>query len=145
MIVTPVKVKAYAHCRNPMCPGYGQEQVDGVRTTVEYTYGDNGADMFKSMVERSTVTHDFVNDADRPCRHCGGDRELTDQARPTYQALSGYDPMGLVNGEAGAFNPNVVNTEADARVAALEAQIRLQGEQLKALLDAVTEAPGTEA
>lgn len=145
MIVTPEKVKAYAHCLSPMCQGYGQEELDVTRTTIEYTYGDNGADMFKSMVERSTIMLTFADGEDRACRFCGGARELSEQPRPSYQALSGYDPMGLVNGTTGAFNPQVVNTEADAKVAALEAAMSRQAAQIEALLAAMTETPGTEA
>lgn len=122
MIVTPEQVKAYAHCRNAMCPGYGQQQVDAVRTTVAYTYGDNGADMFKSMVERSVQTIDFASPDDVPCPHCGQARDVTDQERPSYQPLSGHDPMGLVNG-GHVFDPNRVNTQQDAEIAELRAEL----------------------
>lgn len=145
MIVTPVKTKAYAHCLQAMCPGYAQEELDVIKTTVEYQYSDNGADMFKAMVERLTIMLDFENAEDRACRHCGGARELSETPRPTYQALSGYDPMGLINGTAGAFNPNVVNTQADAEMAELRAQMKLQADQIASLLARAEDVPGDAA
>lgn len=134
MIITPEKIKGYAFCRNPTCAGYGQEELDVVRTTVAYTYGDNGADMFKSTVERSTSTLEFADPEDAPCRSCGNARELSEQPRPAYAPMSGHDPMGLVNGSLPGFDPNRVNTEADARVAALEAQMAQMSALLKAAL-----------
>lgn len=144
MIVTPEKVKAYAFCVNPLCPGYGQEETDCVKTTVAYTYGDNGADMFKSMVERSTFSLAFADDDDAACRVCAQPRQLSEHPRPSYQPLSGFDPMGLVNG-VQQFNASVVNTEADAKVAALEATMALQAAQIAQLLEAVTSVPGDAA
>lgn len=121
MIVTEATVKAFAHCRHPLCPGYGQEEVDAVRTETAYGFKDNGGDL--PGIERSMVMLVFADDDARACRNCGRDRELTGDARPSYQPLSGFDPMGLINGSVAPFDPNVVNTEADQRIAALEAQI----------------------
>lgn len=131
MIVTPERVKAYAHCLNPACPGYGQQQLDVTRTTIGYGFKDNGGDL--PGIERSTVTLEFADPADQPCRTCSRPRELSEHPRPSYQPISGYDPMGLVNGSVPqSFDPNRVNTEADARVAALEATVAKMAAALEA-------------
>lgn len=132
MIVTPAQVKAYAHCQNPLCPGYGQEEVDAVRTEFAWTFGDSDPkSVFKNMIDRSTMMFEYANGEDRACRSCSTDRELTGTARPTYQALSGFDPMGLLNAK---FDPNTVNTEADARIAALEAALAKQTALIEGML-----------
>lgn len=136
MIVTETRVELYAHCRNPLCPGYGQEKVAGIVQETAYQYSDNGADMMRGHVERSIHDLRFEDEDSRPCRVCKQARELSETPRPSYQPLSGFDPMGLVNGGASAFDPTKVNTEADARIADLEAKLNR--------LIAASEKPETE-
>lgn len=132
MRATEEVVQCFAHCKNPMCPGYAQEPVDAVVTTTEYTYKDNGGDL--PGTERSNRDLRFADDEERACRACKQPRELSADARPSYQNLSTFDPMGLVNGSVAAFNPGQVNTEADTRVAALEAQMAKQAEMIDKLV-----------
>lgn len=127
------RVRAYAHCINPMCPGYGQEEVPAVSTETSYTFRDHGGDsreVFRSFVElRFGVDAD---EADRDvyveeyreaaaCRSCSRPRELSATPRPSYMPLSGHDPYGLINGTVAGFNPQVTNTQADAEMAELKA------------------------
>jgi hypothetical protein len=102
-----------------MCPGYGQESVEAVRVLTEYLYRDNGGDL--PGVERSNADLRWADAGDAPCRSCSMPRELSEHPRPSYQPLSGYDPMGLLHGPA--FDPNRVNSESDARMAAMEAEM----------------------
>lgn len=146
-VETPVK--AYAHCRWPLCPGYGQEEVPAVKTETSYTFADHGENgPLRSSVFRSFSELRFAVDADvsdreayieqyreaAACKSCGNPRELADQARPQY-VPSGYDPMGLVNGTVAQFNPSVVNTPGDEKVAALEATVNKQAAMLAALMN----------
>lgn len=129
--VVTEKVQAYAHCPNARCVGYLQEEVPAERVETNYLYTDNGGDL--PGVERSNSHFRWPDGVDVSCPGCGGLRELSASPRPSYQPLSGYDPMGLLG--AAKFNPAKVNTEADARVAALEAQLASQGELLTQLLE----------
>lgn len=107
--VTETDTTGYAHCRNAMCAGYMQQQVPATREESTWTFGELGGDgVFTHMPERSMITLLFVNDGtdgkpdDRPCPACGEPREVTADPRPSYQPLSGHDPMGLLN--APRFN-----------------------------------------
>jgi hypothetical protein len=133
MIQAKELIQAYAHCHNPLCVGYGQESVDAVKITTSKTGADFGADgPAARLVETSwdeivlplEAEQSPQADPARTCGHCGQPREVTTQERPSYDPLSGFDPMGLVNSQAaGGFNPSVVNTEQDAQIAAMQAQI----------------------
>lgn len=87
-------IDAYAHCPDPRCPGYSQQPVKAVQSTVEHTYVDSGGDM--PGVEKSQVYLAFEEQTDETCPDCGRQREVTDQKRKTYGALSGHDPNGLL-------------------------------------------------
>ncbi len=78
---------AYAHCRNPRCPGYAQAAVDGNLETVSYTFRELAGGDRASVpgVERSIQYTKFANPADEACPHCTQAREVTIQKRPTYQ------------------------------------------------------------
>jgi len=115
-------VQGWAHCRHGLCPGYMQEQVEAVRVETEFTFRDMGGKGSVPGVERSTVELLWADPDQAACPACGTPREITDQERPVYE-MSGYDPMGLVNGGSSGFDRMVVNSEADERVAALEAQV----------------------
>lgn len=119
MQVVVEKVRAYAHCPNARCVGYLQEQVDAERVETSYLYTDNGGDL--PGVERSIHHFKWLDSADPTCPGCGEIRELSGEPRPSYQPLSGYNPMGLVDGSVAPFNP--AKAPEDPRVAALEAQI----------------------
>lgn len=134
--VTETPVKGYAHCRNARCPGYQQEEVDAVREEKAFTYGDGGGDgVFMHMVERSMVSFLFANPDDAPCPSCKEPREMSGEPRPSYQPLSGHDPMFLATSGA-KFDPGVVNTPADAKQAELEAKLAIQEQQIARLLAA---------
>lgn len=134
--VTEAPVKAYAHCRDARCPGYGQQEVDALRQESSFTFGELGGDgIFTSFVERSTVKFVFVNDDDEACPACSRGREVTGEPRPSYQPLSGHDPLGLVGGQK--FNPAVVNTEQDAAMAEMRAEMS----RMKAQMDAMGGEP----
>lgn len=121
--VTETPVKGYAHCRNARCGGYQQQEVDAVREEKAYTFGDGGGDgVFTHMIERSMVSFLFADPGEAPCPSCGEPREVSGEPRPSYQPLSGHDPMFLVTSGA-KFDPSVVNTPADARQAELEAKL----------------------
>lgn len=122
-ILTDTPVKAYAFCTDARCDGYTQQEVDAIKVETAFTFGENGGDgVFVNFVERSTIAHRFVNDDDVPCPACGHPREVTGDPRPSYQPISGHDPLGLVGGPR--FNPAVVSTEQDAAMAEMEAKLR---------------------
>lgn len=115
--ITEETVPAYAHCINFVCPGYAQEEVLGVRTIRSETLGDRGGDGVLAMVTENTWEYLRFSDAEKvSCPHCGRDREISTQARPTYQNLSGFAQNGLL--EVAKFDPNVRNTKADEEAAA---------------------------
>lgn len=117
MRVLEEPVQAWAHCPDPRCDGYRQQQVDAVRETTEFTFRDLGGD--QSGVERSTSYLRFVGDDS--CPACGHRRELSDQKRVASVALSGHDPTGLLQFKApdGTFRP----AGGDDELAALRAQV----------------------
>jgi hypothetical protein len=102
------RVQAYAHCINPMCPGYGQEEVPAISTETSYTFRDHGGDsreVFRSFVELRFAVD--VDESDHEaygvayaeaaaCRSCGKQRELSTTQRPSY-VPSGHDPLGLLS------------------------------------------------
>lgn len=93
--ITKETITAYAHCRDAWCAGGDQEELQGVRTTNEYSYKDLGGDM--PGIERSTQTVQFADEAAQaPCPFCGTLREITDQKRPKLHAHSGYAQDGLL-------------------------------------------------
>jgi hypothetical protein len=138
------RVQAYAHCINPMCPGYGQEEVPAIATETSYTFRDHGGDsreVFRSFIELRFVVdapesdHEAYGEQYREaaaCGSCGRPRELAATQRPSYQPLSGHDPMGLLN--AMPFNPAMKNTQADADRAEEMATMRREMAELKAML-----------
>lgn len=138
------KVRLYAHCRNALCAGYAQQEIEGVRIRTDYAYRDNGGDI--PGVERSCVDLLWGDPEDREgntakmaCPFCQQRRELSETVRPSYQPMSGHDPMGLVNGGVKAYNASAPpNTERDAEVAELRAQVARQ----EALLLRLTSALG---
>ena len=90
---TPVEA-AWAHCTQPRCPGNNQQQVPAVRRETAHTYRERGGD--GPGVESSWVSVAFADEGDVACPSCGRAREVSEQRRQTYAALSGHDPMGLL-------------------------------------------------
>lgn len=121
-VVTPSDIRALVHCKDALCDGYEQQEVDAHRIKTDYLFTDFGGDI--PGVERSINHVTFVNEDDAPCPFCGKLREFAEEPRREYQAISGHDPLGLVRGLKGMFNPNHVNGPSDARVAELEATVR---------------------
>lgn len=132
--VTHAEQTAYAHCGTPTCPGSRQVAVDGVRRETSYAFTENGGDI--PGIERSTVEWTFADEGDRPCPSCGRPREISDQAKPSYDPLSGFDPMGLLT--VDPFDPGKRNTVEDEKVAQLEAK----NAALEAKLDQLIEKLG---
>lgn len=134
--VTETPVKGYAHCRNARCPGYQQQEVDAVREEKSFTFGDGGGDgVFTHMVERSMVAFLFADPGEASCPSCGEAREVTGDPRPSYQPLSGHDPMFLATSGA-KFDPSMVVPPGEDKTAELEAKLALMQEQMAALLKA---------
>lgn len=144
--VTTTPIKAYAHCRNALCSGYQQVEVDGLKEVAAYTYGEMGGDdIFYSFVQNSIVEYKFADPEDAPCPGCGEPREVTGDPRPSYQALSGHDPMGLLGMpkfDAARQNQVVATagslTESDEEIE-LRLRAKLREEQIEAKLRAEME------
>lgn len=139
-----VRARLFAHCPSPACAGHQQREVDGVLETTSFSYRDNGGDIpgeERSMEEPRLVEEIALAEAverrdsraeidearaaavaARSCGTCARALELSVTPRPQYDPLSGFDPNYLVNSSAEA--PLVDPQSADARVAALEAQVR---------------------
>lgn len=105
--VTEQPITGYAHCVNPRCRGYQQEEVAALREETAFTYAENGGDL--PGIERSHVHFRFANAGqdggadDTRCQHCGGHRDLSETRRRQYANLTGYDQMGLLRFEG--FDP----------------------------------------
>lgn len=149
--ITEETVDAFAHCQSFVCPGYMQEPVQGVRTIRSETLGDRGGDGALAMVVENTWHYlRFANDGAEgkpnqvPCPHCGRDREIALDARPTYQNLSGFAQNGLL--EVAKFDSSVRNTKADeaaaAELAKANADIAELKQQMQDMLDAQTKDAG---
>lgn len=120
MHATEETVDGFAHCKDFVCPGYGQEPVKAVKTIRHDTVGDRGGDGALAMVVENTWEYLRFDDPEKMlCPHCGGTREVALQARPTYQNLSGFAQNGLV--QVAKFDANVRNTPADEAAAAEQA------------------------
>lgn len=130
MHVTEETVDGYAHCINFVCAGYAQEPVKAVKTTRHDTVGDRGGDGALAMVVENTWEYLRFDDSEKvACPHCGKDREIALQARPTYQNLSGFAQNGLV--QVAKFDANVRNTPADEAAAAAQAAQAVEIAELK--------------
>lgn len=128
-------IDALAHCRNPRCQGYGQQPVKAICQTVDWTFAAKGGATGGPMdaaVENSQEYLRFEDESEAPCPYCGHVREVARQERPTYDSLSGFSQDGLLGGPK--FDPNTVNTPADAAMAEMQATIARQGELLEKLL-----------
>jgi hypothetical protein len=159
-VITREPIDAYAHCMQQQrpgvpCEGHAQQPVPGIRETVAYSYRDNwgtggpapsAEDMaFANLTERETIRICFADDADRPCPHCGAAREIADQVRPKYPALSGVPQDELMRRQRLAEeNATQTVSAAERQAAALEA-LAAQGaqagenEQLRALVERQSE------
>jgi hypothetical protein len=91
---TAAEVTAYAHCTEPRCRGYRQEQVQVVRTEDAYTYAEKGGDL--PGIENSFVHWAFADPSEATCRHCGATRDISEAPRPQYANISQFDPEGLL-------------------------------------------------
>lgn len=117
---TDTPIDGYAHCLNPRCQGYAQEQVKALHRETFYTFADLGGDANMPGYERSTVSYHFADDSEAQCPTCEGPREVTPSPRTQYQNLSGKDPNGLLHILPGAA-PNVA--ELQAEIAALREKV----------------------
>lgn len=139
-VVSEVMVDALAHCLNPRCEGYGQSPVKAIRQTVETLFISE----LPLGTENSYVHLRFAVEAETPCPHCGRARAVTEQERPSYDALSGFAQDELIT-RAPKFDPGKVNTVEDFRNAELEAKVALQEKRLEeqnAKIDRLLEALG---
>lgn len=80
-------VDGFAHCPDPLCDGYRQQEVRAIREEVGQSYTENGGDM--PGIERSSVYLRFEASDEQPCPTCDRDRELSLTERKRYQPLSG--------------------------------------------------------
>lgn len=95
--ITETTVKAYAHCPDPRCKGVKQDQVQAVRTLMEWTFESRGGgddpggigNLFLPMVENSQEHLRVADEADLACPHCENARELSTQPRPSYPIMVG--------------------------------------------------------
>lgn len=127
--ITETPIQGYAHCRNPRCPGSRQEQVDVVRVEDSFTFVERGGDL--PGYENSNVRFRFTDEDQSPCPNCGQHRDVTDTARPSYEALSGYDQSGLLDIEVtengSRFDPAKqaeLQTQASDKLAQENAELR---------------------
>ena len=139
MHVTEEPVDGFAHCINFVCAGYSQEPVRAVKTVRHDTVGDRGGDGALAMVVENTWEYlRFEDSAAVPCPHCGEDREVALQARPTYQNLSGFAQNGLV--QVAKYDAAARNTPADeaqaAEMAAQKVELAELRQQMAELLAA---------
>lgn len=117
--LTTTTVRAWAHCRDPRCPGVEQEPVDATRHLTEWSFVDNGGNL--PGVERSTDLFVFADASQAPCPHCGLDREVSAQQRPNLPPLSGHRQDGLLY--VKQFDAGKQPAGNDAIVAQLMAQV----------------------
>lgn len=131
-------ITGFAHCPNPRCEGYAQEQIPAVKTITEFTYKERGGDI--GGVETSTVDVRAAAEEQRLCA-CGLTREVTDQPRKRYAPESGHSQTGLL--EFGAFNPDaqrqIVAQQAAEDAAGLRKENAELREENKGLADRVDE------
>jgi hypothetical protein len=135
--VSEAPARAYAHCRNARCPGYQQQEVAAVREEVGFTYrelnGNKGApDPYDGLFERSSVRFRFEDESEAGCPVCGETREVTGEPRPSYQPLSGHDPLGLL--QFGGFDAGM-QVPPDDRTAELEAKLAAMEERVAKLVE----------
>lgn len=142
--VTEMPVKGYAHCRNPRCAGSKQQAVDAIRIEDSYTFVERGGDL--PGIETSQIRHVFANEDDRPCPVCSLPREVTDQARPSYENLSGFAQDGLLdielNDDGTRFDPAkqaALQAEASDKLSAENAELRERLARLEGFLMAKQE------
>lgn len=93
--ITQEKVSAYAHCVQPRCRGYQQEEVEALREEAAFSYAERGGDL--PGTEASFVSFRFADDDNAPCPHCRGHRDLSPTPRRQYPSVSGFDPNGLLD------------------------------------------------
>jgi hypothetical protein len=132
-------VPLLAWCKNVMegCDDT-QHPVLGVRFTWNKTYREAdpdlpAGDVTASQIESTFVWYDFADAADANCPKCGNRRELGEQERPEYAAVSGYDPKGLIRIAQGWMRDNLrppmvegavfPGVKPDDRVEALEKEL----------------------
>jgi hypothetical protein len=135
--VSEAPARGFAHCRSARCPGYQQQEVAAVREEVGFTYrelnGNKGApDPYDGLFERSSVRFRFEDESEAACPVCGEPREVTGEPRPSYQPLSGHDPLGLL--QFGGFDAGM-QVQPDDRTAELEAQLQEMREQIAKLAE----------
>lgn len=117
--LTTTTVPAFAHCRDPRCPGTEQEPVDAIRHLTEWSFVDNGGNL--PGVERSSTIFAFADETQMPCPHCSVDREVSIQKRPNLPPLSGHRQDGLLY--VKQYDSGKQPTGNDAIVAQLMAQV----------------------
>lgn len=143
--ITETRIRALAHCSNPLCEGNRQEEVDAIAQLVEETYGmrdrqpSMGAPDLTSplvnLVENSHEMLRFAREEDAPCPVCSGPRELTRQVRPRYERLSDVAPDKLLQFRRQGLSSADVLAQA-AEKSDEVAELRGKVDALTALLSA---------
>ncbi len=124
------QISGFAFCPDPRCAGNKQEPVRLDATRNDYTYTELGGDI--AGVERSTVTLRLADESQAGCSTCGTTRSLTDQARPEYDAFSGYAQDGLLH--VKRFNASRQAGGNDAVLAEMMREMREQRETIATLM-----------
>jgi hypothetical protein len=128
--VTEIKVDGYVSCIDPRCPGYEQRPVQVLQRTVQFSYQDNGGDgaIPQTAIERATI--DIVQ-TDATCDTCGKPVIFAAVERPEYAAVSGSDPLELLNinnqtqiRDAQKSNLETAKETAELRAVVAEARAR---------------------
>lgn len=111
----------FVHCVDPLCAGNTQRAVAGQVVTTEWTFAERGGEgTVLHGVENSSDAFRVVNPEDNVCRVCGGALEVTNQARPIYENLSGHSAAESVK-YFGSYKPGQQRTaEVDAVLERLE-------------------------
>lgn len=113
------KVDAYAFCPDHTCVGYQQDIIEGLHTVKSETFVDAGGDGNMPGEYRSYDFLTFSDDADRACRFCGRDRQITLQERVEYPPVAATSDPNVRNDNQMAV---LVAKQAD-EMAALKAEL----------------------
>lgn len=143
-VVTETPVNGLAWCPLPMCRGSRQVPARLVQRTTSFSYRDHGGDL--PGEESSKTEWVFADAADLECPHCSTAelpryRECGIQKRPEYEAISGFDPNGLLAIEPEVDIPGP--PPPDDQIAELRAQVDQLTEQLTAAIAAIGLANGS--
>lgn len=138
--ITLTEVTLYAFCGDALCPGYVQQEVEGIHNLTTHTYGDAGAeDAFQGFVQRTNDYYQFKDEErDGTCPHCQGPRQVSPQVRPEYPSLAAKVEERRAKGDTQDvsvtklyLDERLKREESDAKLAKLEAMVEKLAEEPK--------------